>query len=54
MIGRFVLELRATFRDYRECGDLGGHVRALWGVLTGRTLPTDRYSLTTPRGAAHG
>jgi hypothetical protein len=35
MIGKMLSELRASWLDYRECGDLGGHARALIGVLLG-------------------
>lgn len=30
-------ECVATWQDWRECGDLGGHLAALAGVLSGHT-----------------
>jgi len=36
MIGKVLSELWATICDYRECGDLRGHLRALVQVLLGQ------------------
>jgi len=41
MVKTVLTELVATWTDYRECGDLGGHVRAFWRWLTGQVRPDD-------------
>jgi hypothetical protein len=35
MFRKMLSELWSTICDYRECGDLRGHLRALVGVLLG-------------------
>ena len=37
-------ELRATLADWRECGDLAGHVAAWLQVIRGQVTPGDRIT----------
>ena len=44
-------ELRAALVDAKACGDYRGHIRAWWGLMTGKVAPEDRYTLA--KGAAY-
>ena len=47
-------ELIGTLADWRECGDLRGHLAALWAVIVGRVTPEDRPELATSPQVAEG
>ncbi len=40
-----IRELAATWQDWRECGDLRGHLRAWLEVVRGAVTEGDRVSL---------
>lgn len=44
-------ELRAALVDAKQEGDYLGHIRAWWGLMTGRVDPEDRFTLA--KGAAY-